>query len=414
MGGCRVFDTSGGLEALLNPVGRDLFLKEYWEEKPLLIRRDAASFYEGLFSAQDVDQIISYSEMNFPIIRAVQGGKPEQSLNFVPDAFSPDTRLVAQINAAYESYADGYTLIVNTLEWRSHPVRRLCRFLEAELSHPVSVNAYATPKGSQGFSVHFDNHDVLILQIEGSKHWVIYPPDSPLPLQEESSWFKPYTDAQLPQPHMTTDLEAGDLLYLPRGWRHAASASDSASLHLTVGISVYRWADFIQQVLLDLSNKDIQFRRALPPGFLNGRGPSEHLRAQMEQLLAALQSRADAGAAHAGMARRLLKRSEPTAEGRLGEMNAASKIDIATKLEKTSAMRGMVMSNGAFCTFHFHGTELRLPAKTAESLRFICEHEGAFTGRQVQGVLRESEVLVLLRRLVREGFLRQAAPKTDQ
>ena len=265
--GCRVFDTSGGLEALLNPVSRDLFVKEYWEEKPLLIRRDAASFYEGLFSAQDVDQIISYSEMNFPMIRAVQEGKPEQSLSFVRDGFFPDTRLVAQINAAYESYAEGYTLIVNGLEWRSQPVRRLCRFLEAELSHPVSANAYATPKGSQGFSVHFDDHDVLILQIEGTKHWVIYPPDSPLPLQDEFSGFKPFTDAQLPQPHMTTALEAGDLLYVPRGWRHAGRASDAASLHLTVGISVYRWADFIQQALLDLSNKDIQFRRALPRDF---------------------------------------------------------------------------------------------------------------------------------------------------
>lgn len=133
----------------------------------------------------------------------------------------------------------------------------------------------------------------------------------------------------------------------------------------------------------------------------------------MEQLLAALQSQADADAAHARMARRLLTRREPATEGRLGEMNAASEIDIATKLEKPGVMRGMVMSNGAFCTFHFHGTELRLPAKTAESLRFICEHEGAFTGRQVQGGLRESEVLVLLRKLVREGFLRQTAPKTD-
>ncbi len=395
---------------MLSPVSRDLFLKEYWEEKPLLIQRHTPCFYACLFSSPDVDQIISYSEMGFPMIRAVQKGKTEQSLNFVRDPFSPDKPLIAQIKAAYKLYSEGYTLIVNGLEWRSQAVRRLCRFLEAELSHPVGVNAYATPKGSQGFSVHFDDHDVLILQIEGSKHWDIYPPDSLLPLEEKSSGFKPTPDSQLPQPFLTTALEAGDLLYLPRGWFHSARASDDASLHLTVGIFVYRWADFIQHTLRDVTEKDIRFRRALPPGFLNEGAPSESLRAQMEELLGALQSGADAGATRAAMARLLLKRGEPATGSRLGEINAASQIEIDTELEKPAALRGMLMAAGAFCTFHFHGTELRLPAKTAQALKFLSEQEGPFTGRQVPGPLRESEVLVLLRRLIREGFLRRSAP----
>jgi ribosomal protein L16 Arg81 hydroxylase len=403
-----VLDIARGLNALLSPVSRDLFLKEYWEDKPLLIQRNAPCFYDGLFSAQDLDQCISFSEMGFPMIRAVQKGKSEQSLNFVRDPFSPDKPLIAQIKAAYKLYAEGYTLVVNGLEWRSPPVRRLCRFLEGDLNHPVGVNAYATPKGAQGFSAHFDDHDVLILQIEGSKHWEVYPPDCPLPLEEHSTSFKPFSDTQLPKPFMTTVLEAGDLLYLPRGWTHAAHASDSASLHLTVGIFVYRWADLIQQALRDVSDKDIRFRRALPPGFLNNGTHSESLRAQLEQLLSALQSQASADAAQAGMARRLLKRSEPTSEGRLGEINASTEIDLDTELEKPAGMRCMVKTDGGSCTFHFPGTELRMPGKTSPALRFISEQEGAFQGRQIPGPLRESEVLVLLRRLMKEGLLRRA------
>ena len=409
IGGCGVLDASRGLEALLSPVSRDLFLKEYWEEKPLLIQRKAAGFYHGLFSAPELDQLISYSEMGFPMIRAVQKGKPEQSLNFVRDSFSPDPPLVNQIRAAYKLYADGYTIIVNGMEWRSQPVRRLCRFLEAELNHPVGVNAYATPKGSQGFSAHFDDHDVLILQIDGTKHWEVYPPDCQLPLEEKSSGFKPAAQDQLPNPYLTTALEAGDLLYLPRGWKHAARASESASLHLTVGFFVYRWADFIQQAVRDMSEKDIRFRRALPPGFLKEGTHSEFLRAHLEQLLGALQTQANADAARAGIARRLLKRSEPATEGRLAEINAAPEIDIDTELEKPAAMRCQVLPDGGFCLFHFHGAELRMPGKTAEALRFLCEQEGAFKGRQIPGPLRESEVLVLLRRLVKEGLLRRTA-----
>ena len=407
-----MLDVSRGLDTLLSPVSRDLFLKEYWEEKPLLIQRHARSFYDGLFSAHDLDQLISFSEMGFPMVRAVQKGKAEQSLNFVRDPFSPDKPLIAQIKAAYKLYAEGYTLIVNGLEWRSPPVRQLCRFLEAELNHPVGVNAYATPQGAQGFSPHFDDHDVLILQIEGIKHWVVYPPDCPLPLEEKSSGFKPLSDAQLPQPFLTAALEAGDLLYLPRGWTHAAHASESASLHLTVGIFVYRWADLVQQALRNVCDKDIRFRRALPPGFLHDGLNAESLRAHLEQLLDALKTQSDADAARAGIARQLLKRGEPTTEGRLAEINASTEIDIETELEKPAAMRGMVIAHGAFCTFHFHGTELRLPGKTVQALTFISKQGGAFTGRQVPGPLRESEVLVLLRRLIREGFLQRTAHPT--
>jgi ribosomal protein L16 Arg81 hydroxylase len=406
-----VLDISKGLGAILSPVSRELFLKEHWEEKPLLIQRRARSFYDGLFSTQDLDQLISYSEMGYPMLRAVQKGKPEQSLNFVRDPFSPEKPLTAQIKAAYKLYADGYTIVVNGLEWRSQPVRQLCRYLEAELSHPVGVNAYATPRGSQGFSVHFDDHDVIILQIDGTKHWEIYPPDTLLPLEEKASEFKPTADAQLPKPHLTAALEPGDLLYLPRGWTHAARSSEASSLHLTVGIFVYRWADFIQQALHDVSVQDVRFRRALPPGFLNDGTQSDSLRANLEQLMGALHKQVDASGARNGMARHLLKRSEPTPEGRLGELNALPDLNLDTELVKPAAMRCTVFADGGSCTFHFNGTDLRLPAKTAEALKFLSEHDGAFTGRQVPGPLRESEVLVLLRRMIKEGLLRRTAPK---
>ena len=155
-----------------------------------------------------------------------------------------------------------------------------------------------------------------------------------------------------------------------------------------------------------------RFRRALPPGFLNDEVHSKFLRAHLEQLLGALQSQANTDAAQAGIARQLLKRGEPTSEGRLGEINASSEIDLDTELEKPSAMRGMVLTHGASCTLHFHGTELRLPGKTSQALKFLSAQEGPFTGRQIPGPLRESEVLVLLRRLMKEGFLRRTSSKT--
>lgn len=78
-----------------------------------------------------------------------------------------------------------------------------------------------------------------------------------------------------------------------------------------------------------------------------------------------------------------------------------------TELLKPAAMRGMVVADGAGCIFRFHGIELWLPAKTARALKFLSEQEGVFTARQIPDSLRESEVLVLVRRLIVDGFLRR-------
>ena len=98
----------------------------------------------------------------------------------------------------------------------------LLHSIEVELNFPTQVNAYVTPPESQGFVTHYDEHDVLILQIRGSKIWHLYDGTDVAP--HEMRRREPVAMAALPSP---TDvrLEAGDVLYLPRGRVHAAEAT---------------------------------------------------------------------------------------------------------------------------------------------------------------------------------------------
>ena len=66
-----------------------------------------------------------------------------------------------------------------------HPLAVFCRALEEALGHGVQANAYYTPRGSQGFAVHHDTHDVLILQVAGEKRWLLYDPLLELPLKHQ-------------------------------------------------------------------------------------------------------------------------------------------------------------------------------------------------------------------------------------
>ena len=107
--------------------------------------------------------------------------------------------------------------------------------IEVELNFATKVNAYITPPESQGFVAHYDEHDVLILQIQGSKIWHLYDGADVPPHELRRDEEKSVAIDGLPLP---TDLrlEVGDVLYLPRGRVHAAESNSEPSVHLTVGI----------------------------------------------------------------------------------------------------------------------------------------------------------------------------------
>ena len=67
----------------------------------------------------------------------------------------------------------GGTLVLDQLHHREPKLGLLCRVLAAELGHRFQTNLYLTPSNGKGFTPHWDNHDVFILQVVGSKNWNI-------------------------------------------------------------------------------------------------------------------------------------------------------------------------------------------------------------------------------------------------
>ncbi len=141
----------------------------------------------------------------------------------------------------------------------------------------VGANTYLTPAGTQGFAPHYDDIEAFVLQLEGKKRWRVY---KPLSKEETLPKFssRNYTQEEIGSPIIDVTLEAGDLLYFPRGWIHQANALDDIhSLHITV--SCYQkntWSDFLAKLLpaaLDVATQsDLEFRRGLPINYLMNNG----------------------------------------------------------------------------------------------------------------------------------------------
>lgn len=146
-------------------------------------------------------------------------------------------------------YERGATLVLQLLD-RHHPgFNRLCTSLSATLGHPCQISAYLTPPNAQGLDVHHDWHDVLVLQVDGTKQFHTYKPVLARPLTGMSLAAQSLRGAT---PTLSPLLERGDVLYLPRGVPHAADAGGDGSLHLSLGFLGVTWASLLTELAAEL------------------------------------------------------------------------------------------------------------------------------------------------------------------
>ena len=109
---------------------------------------------------------------------------------------------------------------------------RLINLLDLHFGMFVSANSYLTPAASQGFSPHYDDVDIFVMQTEGSKRWRLYVPRNQADILPQYS-SRNYTQEEIgKEPVLDVILEEGDFLYAPRGTIHQCVSSEHEhSLH---------------------------------------------------------------------------------------------------------------------------------------------------------------------------------------
>lgn len=168
-------------------------------------------------------------------------------------------------NRVIEGYRAGSTVVLQGLHLTDPGLARLATNLALELDQPVQVNAYLSPASARGLEVHFDFHDVLVVQLEGSKRWEVWAPTESTrePINGRHAPARP-TRSELGEPMLDLVLEPGDVLHLPRGHPHVAATTDQASAHLTLGLTALTWLRLARRAVED-AVADGPLRRSLPP-----------------------------------------------------------------------------------------------------------------------------------------------------
>lgn len=253
------------MQYLLAPHSVTEFFNLYWEQKHLLIKRKDNKYLNGLYSTAVFDNILRQRHVEFTKNLDVTSYS-----NGVRETHNPVGRVYPPV--VWDYYSNGCSLRMLNPQTFHTPVWRMLTFLQDYMGSFCGANMYLTPAGTQGFAPHWDDIEAFILQLEGKKRWRIYNPrfpDEVLPRFSSPN----LSQDEIGEVILDTVLEAGDLLYFPRGYIHQGEAvEETHSLHIT--FSTYQknaWADLFEKIvsssaLAQVASTNVSLREGLPIG----------------------------------------------------------------------------------------------------------------------------------------------------
>lgn len=209
-------------------------------------------------------ETIQRRHLSNPQLRCYSEGQEIHPSGYLSTALNRRRQAVQQADMAALGAIlnnDG-TIVLDSVDAFDPTLEVACRALGWWSGELVSVNCYLAVGDTPGFHLHWDDHDVIAVQLSGEKSWEVRGPARPVPM---------YRDAEqnLEAPEEVVwegTMSAGDVMHIPRGWWHTAtrvgSGGDGHSLHATFGITKrtgVTWANFLS----DAARVDEGFRTDL-------------------------------------------------------------------------------------------------------------------------------------------------------
>ncbi|MGA9276894.1 cupin domain-containing protein [Ilumatobacter sp.] len=305
---------------------------------------------------------------------------------------------VVDPNRVVDRYRSGDTVVLQGLHHTDPALAELANNLALALDQPIQINAYLSPPGERGLDVHFDYHDVFVVQLAGAKRWRIWEPleRTRNPVKGRHTIAGPSLD-ELGDPLLDLTLRAGDVLYLPRGYPHVAESLDELSDHLTIGLVAVTWHRVVRTAV-DAEVAAGRMSAPLPVGLLD---PSADVAGDVDTSLGldALREQLSPDVLRHWLAREIWRRQP------------ATRLRPRCRLELGSAALGFapgpllwLTSVGDRVVLGLGDRLLDLPIEAYDFLAGMLESDATFRPDELEG-LDEASRDVVLRRLLNEGVI---------
>lgn len=221
----------------------EIFLAQYWQKKPLLIKQAFANFQDSI-TADELAGLAMEAEIESRIVSTNSQGDWQVDHGPFED---------------FSQYGESdWTLLVQAVNNWSRPTHNLLApfaFIPSWRIDDVMVS-FSTPNG--GVGAHLDQYDVFIVQGSGKRRWQVGAPDSSLNTLLPHPDLKQVSNFQAIIDEIT---EAGDLLYIPPNHPHNGVSIEN-SVNFSIGFqapsSQELWSSFADK-LIDKNSGEQRF-----------------------------------------------------------------------------------------------------------------------------------------------------------
>jgi len=383
------------------------FAERVWSRVPSLsTAADLPRDFTDLLTLTEVDVLLAEQGLRTPFLRVAKDGGvvPERRWTGGGGVGAGITDQVRDDRVA-EQFADGATVVLQALHRTHAPLARFAADLAADLGHPVQVNAYVTPPQNQGFSSHYDVHDVFVLQVAGEKRWRLHAPVVTDPERDD-----PWTDHRVAvqaraaeAPYLEIVLRPGDALYLPRGWLHAATALGEVSAHLTVGVHVLTRSALVEALAaLVLDEPDLRSTLPLGTDVTDPDLLAPHLSATVDALVARLRT-VSVDLVAERLTPGVLAGNRPAPLAPLAQAAAVASAGPDSVVRRRAGLRSVLRQRDDALVLVLGDRRVEVPARAREALALLLGGDDVAV-RDLPGV-EADDAVGLVRRLLREGVV---------
>lgn len=251
--------------ALCDAVGRDALTARLSEE--FVFADLGADAVRSLLTFDDLNALLATCSPEPPRLRLHRDGSPVPVDRYTETATSSrSARRVVRPEALYRQLREGASLVLDSVDRMHSPIGAAADDLMRLVRERAQANLYLIWGGSRGFDTHWDDHDTVIVQVEGTKHWQVHGPGSrPYPMRNDVDHsHTPPRDAD-GELHLVWEgvLRPGHVIHVPRGWWHTVTGTGGVSMHLTFGFTRATGVDWADALVRRLFEEEV-FREDLP------------------------------------------------------------------------------------------------------------------------------------------------------
>jgi ribosomal protein L16 Arg81 hydroxylase len=386
------------LEKIISPTVLPLFEDIYFEKKPLLISRNDTNYFRDLISIETINKYLERKDIRYPAIRLVKNGLELPQTDYLTN-FPYGNKVFDNVidnDRLFTLFHEGATVVFQAIHKTLPSLSAFCQRIEKYYNFPLQTNIYLTPRSSKGFQAHFDNHDVFVLQVHGSKVWKVY--DSPVYLPTET-----FEKSMLPKnmiPQIEVELKQGDTLYIPRGFVHEAVTANEASLHITLGLLTYKWIDVLRLIIND-AHKINGFKESFRFDKLDEQTIEKTTKDLVDQLLSVV----DYGDIPKKFTNRFIKKGLTSDNNRLLDMIRFDEINAGTIFSLRNEISYTITETESAIILSYYNKQVKFPVYVLETLNAMAASK-SFTVENLHSNIDAAGKLVLCKKLLQEGFLK--------